>query len=541
MEDFAKTAGSNDMMVLSAADAAALIADGDTILIGGSGGGHSVPEAIIAAVEQRFLAESHPRDITSVHPVGLGDRARKGASHFAHRGLLKRIVCGTYVDSPPIADMAARNEIEAYTLPQGAISQLIREIAAGRPGLITHTGLHTFVDPRQAGGRQSAKATEDLIEVVTLAGREWLFYKPFDINVTLLRGTTADEDGNVTMEHEAVYGEMLSMAQAARRCGGLVMVQVKRLASRGTLPPKQVKIPGMFVDVVVVDPDQWQTYQTKHDPAYSGEIRVPLGAMPKLALDERKIVARRAALELYPGAICNIGSGISTGLPLVGAEEDVLDRIVLTNEQGLIGGAPSTDAGAARNYTSIVDQPYQFDFYDGGGIDLAFLSAAEIDAAGNVNVSRFADKIIGIGGFINISQNAKTVIFSGTFTASGLKVACENDQLRILSEGRHRKFVRDVQQISFNGSAAAKTEQKVLYITERAVFSLTSSGLELIEIAPGIDLKADVLSKMDFRPTVSANLKTMDARIFRPDAMGLAHDLSGKWKHHPRLARLASG
>jgi propionate CoA-transferase len=527
------------MKVLPAAEVAVLVEDGDTILIGGSGGGHAVPETIMAAIEQRFVESGYPRNITSIHPVGLGDRATAGASHFAHRGLLKRIICGTYVDSPPIAAMAARNEIEAYTLPQGAISQLVREIAAGRPGLITHTGLHTFVDPRQAGGRQSAKAKEDLIELVTLAGREWLFYKPFHIDLTLLRGTTADEDGNITMEHEAVHGEMLSMAQAARRCGGLVVAQVKRLAQRETLPPKHVKVPGMFVDVVVVDPDQLQTYQTKHDPAYAGELRVPLGDMPKLPNDERKIVARRAALELYPGAICNIGSGISTGLPLVAAEEQVLDRIVLTNEQGLIGGAPAAgaDAGAARNYAAMIDQPYQFDFYDGGGIELAFLSAAEIDASGNVNVSRFADKIVGIGGFVNISQNAQKVVFSGTFTAGGLKVDCEDGRLRIVQEGRHRKFVAAVEQICFNGTVGAKGGQSVIYITERAVFRLDGGGPELIEIAPGLSLETDVLAHMGFSPKVSAGLTLMDQRIFNPGLMGLGVDLAGEPKKHPRLRK----
>lgn len=523
------------MQIMTAAEAAALVADGDTILVGGSGNGHSVPESIMAAIEQRFLAEGHPRNITSIHPVGLGDKGAKGASHFAHQGMLKRIVCGTYVDSPPIADMAARNEIEAYTLPQGAISLLVREIAGGRPGLLTHTGLHTFVDPRQAGGRQSAKATEDLIEVVHLAGREWLFYKPFHIDVALLRGTTADEDGNITMEHEAVYGEMLSMAQAARRCGGLVIAQVKRMARRESLPPKSVKIPGLFVDVVVVDPEQWQTFRTKHDAAYAGELRVPMSGMPALPFDERKIVARRAALELYPGAVCNIGSGISTGLPAVAAEEGVLDRIVLTNEQGLIGGAPSTDAGAARNYSAIVDQPYQFDFYDGGGIDLAFLSAAEIDAQGNVNVSRFADRIIGIGGFVNISQNARKVVFSGTFTAGGMKLAAGAGQLRIRQEGKHRKFVTAVGQICFNGREGTARRQEVLYVTERAVFHLEQDGPVLTEVAPGIDIDRDILAAMDFRPKVSSTLKMMDARIFDEKPMNLAPGLVGPARKHPRL------
>ena len=527
------------MKVISGAEAAALIEDGDTILIGGSGGGHAIPERIMAEIGKRFRAEGRPRDITSIHPVGLGDRATTGASHFAQSGLLKRIVCGTYVDAPAIAAMAINNEIEAYTLPQGAISQLIRDIAAGRPGLITHTGLNTFVDPRRGGGRQSARATEDLIEVVILAGREWLFYKPFHIDVALLRGTTADEDGNITMEHEAVYGEMLSMAQAARRCGGLVIAQVKRLARRETLPPKQVKIPGMFVDAVVIEPEQWQTYQVKHDPAYSGELRVPIGDMPRLPFDERRLVARRAALELYSGAICNIGSGISTGLPLVAAEENVLDRIVLTNEQGLIGGAPAAgaDAGAARNYAAMVDQPYQFDFYDGGGIDLAFLSAAEVDATGNVNVSRFAGKIIGIGGFVNISQNAKKVIFSGTFTAGGLRVAVQDGTLKIEQEGRHRKFVHEVEQICFNGKASLEGDQNVLYVTERAVFRLATDGLELVEIAPGMNLEADVLSHMDFRPRISSGLKKMDARIFASGLMQLGASLAGEPKVHPRLRR----
>jgi propionate CoA-transferase len=525
------------MQIMTADEVAALVEDGDTILVGGSGNGHSVPETIMAAIEERFLLQGRPRNITSIHPVGLGDKAGKGAAHFAHVGLLKRIVCGTYVDSPAIADMAARNEIEAYTLPQGAISMLTREIAGGRPGLITHTGLGTYIDPRQAGGRQSAKATEDLVEVITLAGREWLFYKPFPINITLLRGTTADEDGNISMEHEAVYGEMLSMAQAARRCGGLVVAQVKRLARRETLPAKSVKIPGMFVDVVVLAPDQWQTYSTKHDVAYSGELRVPLANMPVLAFDERKIIARRAALELFPGAICNIGSGISTGLPTVAAEENILDRIVLTNEQGLIGGAPSSDAGAARNYTSIVDQPYQFDFYDGGGIELAFLSAAEIDPDGNVNVSRFADKIIGVGGFVNISQNAKKVIFSGTFTAGGLKVAAEDGKLRILQEGRHRKFVKAVEQICFNGKAGATLGKQVLYVTERTVFRLEVGGPVLVEIAPGMDLEKDIVSHMDFPPKVSPELKLMDARIFDPRPMGLATNLGGATRKHPRLTK----
>ncbi|MBC5765615.1 acyl CoA:acetate/3-ketoacid CoA transferase [Ramlibacter albus] len=512
------------MRVITAEAAAALLKDGDTVLIGGSGSGHAVPESLIEAVERRFLSEGAPRDITSLHPVGIGDRSHRGVSRFAKPGLLKRIVCGTIVDAPAVAEMAAANQVEAYTLPQGALSQLMREIAAGRPGLLTHVGLHTFVDPRQAGGRQSERAKDDLVELVQLAGREWLFYKPFQIDVAFLRGTTADEDGNISMEDEAIFGEMLSMAQATRRCGGLVIVQVKRLAQRGALPGKTVKIPGLLVDLVVVDADQMQTYQTRQDPAFAGQIRIPLDAFPKLPLDERKIVARRCAMELQDGAVCNIGSGICTGIGIIAAEEKVLDSIVLTNEQGLIGGAPASglDAGAARNYAAMVDQPYQFDFYDGGGLDIAFLSAVEVDPRSNVNISRFAGKVVGVGGFINISQNAKKMVFGGTLTAGGLKIETGDGKLRIAQEGRHHKFVEKVGQVSYSGDYGRERGQETIFVTERAVFRSSKDGLELIEVAPGIDLQREVLDQMGFRPAISKDLRLMDERIFRSEPMQLA-------------------
>lgn len=525
------------MQILTASAAAALVRDGDTILISGSGSGHAVPEALIAAVEQRFIDDQQPRAITTIHPVGLGNRGEAGASRFAHEGLIRRVICGTVVDAPPIAEMASRDLIECYTLPQGALSQLIREIAAGRPGLLTHVGLHTFVDPRLSGGKQSRICSEDLVELVTLKDREWLFYKPFDIDVAFLRGTTADEDGNISMEDEAIFGEMLSMAQATRRCGGLVVVQVKRLARRGTLPGKLVKIPGMLVDVVVVEPEQKQTYQTVFDPAFAGQLRIPLDSFPKLPLDERKIVARRCAMELRRGAVCNIGSGICTGIGLVGAEEGILDQVVLTNEQGLIGGAPASglDAGASRNYWAMIDQPYQFDFYDGGGLDIAFLSAVEVDRAGNVNISRFAGRVVGIGGFVNISQNARTMVFGGTFTAGGLKVAARDGELKILTEGKHRKFVEAVEQVAYSGPYGRSRGQTTLFVTERAVFRTGEDGLELIEIAPGIDLERDVLEQMAFRPSISPDLKLMDSRLFREGPMGIADEMPGEWRVHQRL------
>ena len=524
--------------VVTADEAAQLVATGDTLLIGGSGAGHSVPDTLIGAIAKRFLAEGAPRNLTTVHPVGLGDRANRGIGHLAHEGLLKRVVCGTLVDSPPVERMAAANTIEAYTLPQGCLSQLTREMAAGRPGLTTHVGLHTFVDPRHGGGRQSKLATEDLVELTTVGNKEYLFFKSFHVDVALIRGTTADEDGNITMEHEAVFGEMISMAQAARRAGGIVIAQVQRMALRGTLPPKQVKIPGMLVDLIVVDPAQTQTFFTAHDPAYAGEIKVPLGHIAALPFSVRKIVARRASLELYSGAICNLGSGISTGIASLAAEENAIDDVVLTNEQGLIGGVPATgnEPGAGRNYQAMVDQPYQFDFYDGGGLDLAFLSFAEVDAACNVNVSRFGDKIVGPGGFINISQNAKTILFSGTFTAGGLDMSWPNGRTHIAREGAEKKFVRQVQQVTYSGALAAQNGQRAFYITERAVFRRNEAErLELIEIAPGIELERDIFAQMQFKPDVSPALKEMDERIFRPEAMGLAAIIAGK----PRPIRSA--
>jgi len=520
--------------VITADEAARLVCDGDTVLVGGSGGGHAVPEALMAALGGRFRTTGAPRQITSLHPVGLGDRASRGAGHFAQDGMLKRIICGTFVDSPPISDMAAADKIEAYTLPQGALSQIMREMAAGRPGLFTKTGLHTLVDPRHGGGKQSKRTTEDLVELVTLKGEEWLFFKPFKVDIAFLRGTTADEDGNVTMEQEAIYGEMLSMAQATRRAGGVVIVQVKRLANRGTLPGKQVKIPGMLVDFVVVEPAQRQTYVTEYSPSYAGELREPLSAFEPLPLDPRKVVARRGAMELFPGAVCNLGSGISTGIGTVGAEERILDQIVLTNEQGLIGGAPAIgyEAGAARNFWAMVDQPYQFDFYDGGGLDLAFLSFAQVDGRGNVNVSRFDGRIVGIGGFVNISQNARKVIFGGTFRAGGLEISWPGGRTRITREGRHRKFLSEVEQLSYNGDYGWERGQVVLYVTERAVFRRVADGLELIEVAPGIDVERDILAHMGFKPRIAENCREMDRRLFQAEPMRLAKDISTRPRQH---------
>ena len=525
------------MEKISTDEAARLIQDGDAILISGSGGGHAVPEALLAAVECRFLAEGSPRGLTSISVVGVGDRAALGASHLAHEGLLKRAITSALVDSPGLVTLAAENKIEAYTFPQGVLSQLMRDMAAGRPGLLTKTGLHSFVDPRQQGARQSPRTPLDFVEVVNLVGEEWLLFKPVPISVAFLRGTTADEDGNVTMEQEAVLGEMLAMAQATRRAGGIVIVQVKRLARRGTLRGKDVRIPGILVDFVVVDPQQRQTYATDYDPSYSGELRIPIEGIKPLPFGPRKVIVRRAAMELFPGAICNLGAGVSTGLSTIAAEEGLLDDVYLTNEQGIIGGAPITgrDSGGGQNFAAMIEQPAQFDFYDGGGLDLAFLSFAEVDPQGNVNVSRFGDKIIGVGGFINISQNAQCVIFSGTLTAGDLDVAWENGRTIIRKEGRHRKFVPKLEQICYSASIGRERRQLALFVTERAVFRIGDEGLELIEVAPGIDAERDVIAHMGFRPHVARELRTMDERIFQPALMNLAAYV----EHKPRRYRSA--
>ena len=528
------------MEKITADEAAALIQDGDAILISGSGGGHAVPEALLAAVERRFIAERKPTGLTSVSIVGIGDRAALGATHLAHEGLLTRAITSALVDSPGLVRLAAENKIDAYTLPQGVLSQLMRDMAAGRPGLLTKTGLHTFVDPRQQGARQSERTPPDFVEVVSLAGEEWLFFKPVPVNVAFLRGTTADEDGNVTMEEEAVLGEMLAMAQATRRAGGIVIVQVKRMARRNTLPAKQVKIPGILVDFVVVDTEQRQTYLTYYDPSYSGELRIPVGDIRPLPFGARKVIVRRAAMELYPGAICNLGAGVMTGLSTIAAEEALLDAVYLTNEQGIIGGAPITgrDSGGGQNFAAMIEQPSQFDFYDGGGLDLAFLSFAEVDAEGNVNISRFGDKIIGVGGFINISQNAKCVVFGGTLTAGDLDITWEDGRTVIRKEGRHRKFVPRLEQICYSAAMGRERGQVALFVTERAVFRVGADGLELIEIAPGLDAERDVIAHMGFRPRVARELGTMDARIFVPGLMGLAGEVHAK-PHRYRSERLA--
>jgi propionate CoA-transferase len=544
----------NDRKIKSAREAIGLIRSGDTVATGGFVG-IGFPEAIAVALETHFLERAactdngvgEPQNLTLVYAAGQGDGKERGLNHFAHAGLVRRVIGGHWGLVPKLQAMAVSGSIEAYNLPQGVITHLYRDIAAGKPGHLSKIGLDTFADPRHGGGKLNARTTTDLVSLMELDGAEYLFYRAFPINVAIVRGTTADPDGNVTMEREALTLEALAIAMAAHNSGGRVIVQVERIAERGTLNPRQVKIPGIMIDCVVVAErreDHMQTFAEFYSAGFAGEIRVPMSTLQPLDMGERKIIARRAALELEANAVVNLGIGMPEGIAAVAVEEGVSNLVTLTAEPGVIGGVPASglNFGAAVNAQAIIDQPYQFDFYDGGGPDCGYRGLAPVDRHGNLNVSRFGERLAGAGGFVNISQSAKAVVFVGTFTAGPLAVQVMDGRLVISREGNVRKFVREVEHRTFSGNYALRRGQRVLYVTERCVFRLVSDGLELAEVAPGIDIDRDILAHMDFEPLVR-DPQPMDARIFAKELMGLRDHLAerpfeDRFSYDPKLRML---
>ncbi|OPZ05477.1 MAG: Acetate CoA-transferase YdiF [Alphaproteobacteria bacterium ADurb.BinA305] len=456
--------------VIPAAEAGKLIKDGATLYCSGVGLAGFAEEVAIS-IRERFEATGHPRDMTIWHACGLGNGKNKGIFHLTQPGMIKRIVGGHFgVGGPVLMQLIMDSRIEAYNLPQGVLVVLPREMAAGRPGLITKVGLETFVDPRIEGGKLNSATSEEIVERVDFDGQEWLFYRAPRIDVALIRGTTADENGNLTVEDEGIFNESISIAQAAKRNGGIVIAQVLQVVQNGTLHPKQVKVPGILVDHVVVGrpENHMQTMGTQYNRAFAGDIRVPVGSLRRLPLDER-----------------------NGGIP-----------------------ADGLDFAHASNADATIDPGYQFDFYDGGGLDVAFLGLAQTDVHGNVNVSKFSGRPVGCGGFINITQNAKKVVFCGAFTAGGLEIRAADGRLEIVREGTSRKFLDHVEQITFSGHYAAGVGQTVMYVTERAVFQLTrEGGMELLEVAPGVDIERDILAHMDFVPRME-RVREMDAGIF---------------------------
>lgn len=514
--------GRVETLLCSAAEAAEAIKDGQTVVSGGFvGAAH--PEALTEAIEARFLDTGRPRGLTLLYAAGQGDGGDRGLNHLGHKGLLARVIGGHWGLAPRIGRLAIAEEIEAYNFPQGVVCHLLRDIAAGRPGCLTAVGLGTFIDPIHQGGRLNSRSKAELVSRIEIDGRDWLLYRAFPVHVGLIRGTAVDIHGNLLMDEEAIIGEVLAIAQAVHNCGGTVIAQVQRVLPRAA-PPMSVRVPGVLIDRVVVagDGHHDQTFAERANPAYhTAAERDGLPTWPRLPAGVRRVIASRVCDELKPGAIANLGIGMPEGVALIAAERGLFGEVTLTVESGPIGGVPAggLSFGASYHPQAIIDQPAQFDLYDGGGLDFAALGAAEIDRLGNVNVSRFGERLVGVGGFVNISQNARRVVFCGTMTSGGLEVEIRGGRLRIVREGRTRKFVADVAQLSYSAEVARRKGQEALYVTERAVFQIADEGLELIEVAPGIDLKRDILDQMEFPPIVRQP-RPMPASAFDLDTPG---------------------
>ena len=486
---------------VSAEEAVAAIPSGATVAVGGFvGAGH--PEMLSVALEQHFLNTGTPRDLTLYYCAGQGDRAERGLNHLAHRGLVKRVIGGHWNLAPKLGTLALANEIEAYNFPQGVLSVLLREIAAKRPGLFTQVGLNTFIDPVHTGGRMNARTTEPLVERVEMDGQTWLRYKSVPIHVGLIRATSADPRGNLSMEREGLIAEVLPIAQAAKNHGGIVIAQVERMVDE-ILDPKAVRVPGILVDYIVVSEGRMHD-QTFGEVFNSGYVtsRNDGYSLPVMEFSERKIIGQRALQEIRKGDIVNLGIGLPESVAMVAAETGRLSEFTLTVESGPTGGVPTSGLsfGCSHFPEAVIDQPAQFDFYDGGGLDVGVLGAVEVDAEGSVNVTSFAGRFAGVGGFVNIAHSARRLIFCLTLRAGGLEVAMQDGRLSIVKEGKHPKFVRQFQHVCFHGPTAIARGQQVLYVTERAVFELTAQGLKLVEVMPGIDREKQVFDQMEFRP-----------------------------------------
>lgn len=510
-------------LILRLDEAATLIPDRATVVVGGSGSLLQVPEGLLAAVGRRHRQTASPHGLTVVHVMGLGDHTGRGTDHLAVPGLVRRFIGSHFVLSPRQQRMIADGTVEAFALPAGTISLLYREIAADRPGLTTDIGIDTHVDPRQAGGRLNGSTVGSLSELIELGGRDWLHYPTFAVDVALIRASVSDEDGNLTMEDEAAFSDNLAIAQAAHNSGGIVIAEVKRVVPRGTMPGASVRVPGVLVDHVVLTDYPKQTPITDMDLSRTGTQPPSGGVVRPISLDHRKIVARRAAHEIPVGGLANLGVGMANGISHVVHEEDLIEEVTFTVEQGIYGGVPGIglDSGTAVDPTAIIDMSAQFDLYDGGALDFAGLAFAQIDRHGNVNVTQVGDTVIGPGGFIDISQKARTVVFCGTFTGGGLRTLINDGELEILQEGRYPKFVNDVDAVSFSAARAVRDGQRVVYVTERAVFELREQGLTLTETAPGVDLERDVLGLLPFTPQIDPGIRNMEPQLFRPEPMGL--------------------
>jgi acyl CoA:acetate/3-ketoacid CoA transferase len=491
--------------VITLREVADHVPDGSAIFVGGSGGGIQEPSNLLRALGGHVEGGRDPQNLTVWHCSGIGDKNGGGLAMLSAPGKLRRVVGGHFGMTPEIAALVENESIEAYNLPQGVISHLMRAAGAGEPGLLTQVGLRTFVDPRVDGGRLNRTTTEEIVDLVELAGNEFLYFPSPSFDVCLLRATTADEYGNLSFENEAALLEPMEAAMAAQRSGGIVIVEVQKLVAQGSLNPRSVGVPGALVDYLVVATDARQTSATRLEPGFTGDYRVPVGSMPVLAPGIRRIVAERAYREIEPGQLVNLGVGMPDGISKLAAERDELDKIAFAVEQGHIGGTPAggIEFGAVYNAACSLSAPTQFDLFNGGHLDIAFLGMAEVDELGNVNVSYHGGGISGAGGFINITQGTKKVVFCGSFTAGGLSLTRDGETYSIESEGKHEKFVKHVRHVTFSGERALELGQQVLYVTERAVFTLTPRGLQLIEVLPGIDIDRDIRGRMQFEPLIA--------------------------------------